>query len=529
MPTRYFLPCMLLASLLIAVPAAGQSNSARMDQRISDFAESSSAAAAENRGFDITAEHFARRTGLALHDAGIASAAQVWLLYRQQQQNWEPEANGGEGDWVDEVRLTHNRDDQGREIDRLFEEWDVDAQDWIPSLRQTWQRDENGRAVESLDEEWNPDANGGEGAWEPLRRVSTTYNNQGNALISTTEFWDDGEYFIFSRRTRTYDASGEVLLQEMTESGLFGPVVPSFRYSYSYEGGRVAEIFTENHNSTTQEWDEYRLETRSYDQHGSIIERAFQDWNEDVGDWVNRDRTLTLYTPDSQNPAEVETIDQGWDPDADGGNGAWVNEDREISTFQPGSITATNVEQEWDPDANGGEGDWLNVERLTAEFSSTGEIIGFLYESWNAEGSAWENSERGTAEFDENGLVVVQLTETWGGTDWMNDYRTLLSYQPFDATAAEDVQPSGKFSLEANYPNPFHSTTTIRYSISTPEHVTLEVFDLLGRRVATLVDAMRPTGFHEVTLDARDLAGGLYVYRLSGEHLHTARTMLLVR
>jgi hypothetical protein len=529
MPTRYYLPSILLGTILLSTPTFGQSASERLDQLISSFAESTGDAAAGDHGFNMTAEAFERKTRHALHDA--FAAAQLRLLHQQRDQTWDPEANGGEGDWVDQTRMTYSRNDQGLANERLFDAWDVDAQDWIPSFRQNWQHDEQGRIVETLDEGWEPDANAGEGAWEPQRRTSTTYNEQGNWLTSTTEFWDEdaGDFFIYSRRTLTYDTSGEVVLQEMTESALFGPLVPSFRYRYTYENGNATEILTENWSSTTQEWYDYRIETSVYDGNGSRTERAFQLWDDEAEGWVNRDRTLTLYTPDSVNPTDIETIDQDWDPEADGGSGAWVNADREIDTYQLDSMTATNVEQVWDQEANGGEGDWLNVERLTAEFSSSGGLVSFLYEDWNATMSAWESTERGSAEFDENGHVVVQLTEAWDGAGWVNLYRSLLSYQEFNVTAAEDDQPAQRFQLEANYPNPFRAATTIRYTLAAPEHVTLEVYDMLGRRVTTLVDSVRPKGVHEVTLDAGKLAGGLYVYRLSGEHVLASRTMLLVR
>ena len=97
------------------------------------------------------------------------------------------------------------------------------------------------------------------------------------------------------------------------------------------------------------------------------------------------------------------------------------------------------------------------------------------------------------------------------------------------ATAVEAVEeaPPARFSLQPNYPNPFTTTTHVRFAITTPQAVTLAVYDVFGRRVATLVDAFKPAGTYEARFDARGLAAGVYVYRLQAGSTVEARTMVL--
>ena len=90
-----------------------------------------------------------------------------------------------------------------------------------------------------------------------------------------------------------------------------------------------------------------------------------------------------------------------------------------------------------------------------------------------------------------------------------------------------------RFELGANYPNPFNPSTMIPYQLPAAMYVRLEVFNILGQRIATLVDGERPAGFHTAHWDATDAAGeavaaGVYLYRLSGDGVQATRSMLLI-
>jgi hypothetical protein len=88
--------------------------------------------------------------------------------------------------------------------------------------------------------------------------------------------------------------------------------------------------------------------------------------------------------------------------------------------------------------------------------------------------------------------------------------------------------PKG-FSLLQNYPNPFNPATIIQYSIPKETHVTIEVFDILGRLVATLVNSTQKAGFYHVEFDASKLASGTYVYQLSTPETSYSKKMLLLK
>jgi hypothetical protein len=84
-------------------------------------------------------------------------------------------------------------------------------------------------------------------------------------------------------------------------------------------------------------------------------------------------------------------------------------------------------------------------------------------------------------------------------------------------------------ALEQNYPNPFNPTTTISYAIPENSVVTLKVYDLLGREVATLVNEQKKAGNYGVKFDGSQLSSGVYFYQLRSGSLTIVRKMLLLK
>jgi hypothetical protein len=99
----------------------------------------------------------------------------------------------------------------------------------------------------------------------------------------------------------------------------------------------------------------------------------------------------------------------------------------------------------------------------------------------------------------------------------------------------EDLAPDGAsprglpFRLDQNDPNPFEQETVLSFTLPHRAHVVLEVCDLLGKPVRTLLDADAPAGAHRVRFDAGDLPGGFYFYRLTAGTVSQTRQMLLLR
>jgi hypothetical protein len=85
------------------------------------------------------------------------------------------------------------------------------------------------------------------------------------------------------------------------------------------------------------------------------------------------------------------------------------------------------------------------------------------------------------------------------------------------------------FSLGHNFPNPFNSSTVLRYNLPEPSDVIIEIYDFLGRRVETLMQEKQPAGYHQAVWNADDASSGLYFYRIQAGDYAETRKMVLVK
>jgi hypothetical protein len=86
-----------------------------------------------------------------------------------------------------------------------------------------------------------------------------------------------------------------------------------------------------------------------------------------------------------------------------------------------------------------------------------------------------------------------------------------------------------EFALEQNYPNPFNPVTTIRYALKQQEDVKLIIYNMLGQKVKTLVDEPQKAGWYDIRFNAKDLASGVYIYRIKAGKFIKAYKMVIIR
>jgi len=130
----------------------------------------------------------------------------------------------------------------------------------------------------------------------------------------------------------------------------------------------------------------------------------------------------------------------------------------------------------------------------------------------------FNNAQSQNFQFDVNGNPT---SINFDPDNWI--LKTLLG-----VTEVEDITIPFQYTLEQNYPNPFNPSTTIEYSLPQSGLVTLKVFNVLGKEVATLVNGQNEAGKHKVDFDAAALNSGVYFYRIEiGSFVETKKMILL--
>ncbi|MGD8306482.1 MAG: T9SS type A sorting domain-containing protein [Ignavibacteria bacterium] len=150
---------------------------------------------------------------------------------------------------------------------------------------------------------------------------------------------------------------------------------------------------------------------------------------------------------------------------------------------------------------------------------------------WIDSTSSWDVFDSAYTWLSKSIPVVFQVIETHTDPATGIRYGQFLYYSPNPVPADpedEDIIP-GKFELSQNYPNPFNPSTIIKYQIPEASFVSVNVYDLLGNEIATLVNEDKTAGSYEVKFDGSSLSSGIYFYRLSAGDFSLSKKMILLR
>lgn len=137
------------------------------------------------------------------------------------------------------------------------------------------------------------------------------------------------------------------------------------------------------------------------------------------------------------------------------------------------------------------------------------------------------------------GVWYYDVTGRWylyteDGTAFVEDLKYIVhvaSKPAIPTSIDEENNPAvvSNFELYQNYPNPFNPSTQIKFAITEQSQVSLKVYNILGKEIATLVNDVRGAGIHEVNFDGTGLASGVYFYTLQAGKFSQTNKMILIK
>ena len=254
-----------------------------------------------------------------------------------------------------------------------------------------------------------------------------------------------------------------------------------------------------------------------------------------IQDLLTGNLYLNIHTPDN-GPGEVRgQVRLG------GGIGAAVQldpgqETHAVTSAAQGTsaLTLTDAGLVFDLTVEGLSGDIAAAHVHNAPFGVDGPVVRTITDDFtgNTASGVWRGG-------DAEPFTVDMTSELLAGNLYINvhtpdngpgEVRGQIRPNGVVATAIEHVddQVPEAFTLSQNYPNPFNPVTTIEFSLTRSTHAVLTVYNMLGQKVATLVDGPLAVGQYRVTFDARGLSTGVYYYRLeAGGQARTQKMILL--
>ncbi len=128
-------------------------------------------------------------------------------------------------------------------------------------------------------------------------------------------------------------------------------------------------------------------------------------------------------------------------------------------------------------------------------------------------------------EFDNQGNIISNNPK---GTGFYPNWRRNIPQTSVEAEGGNANLPES-FALDQNFPNPFNATTTIKYNLIKDNNVKLDIFDMLGRKLDTIVDCHQSAGEHQVTWNASNVASGTYLYKLTVGDETAVNKMVLIK
>ncbi len=321
-----------------------------------------------------------------------------------------------------------------------------------------------------------------DGNWTPIQK-NELYVNSENRIDSTLDYeYFEGEYVLTGYEKFFYDS--EQRLDSVHNYGFYADDDFYDEYYVFTHSSADSILFTYNYNGL---------------EFGAAVTETGQ------GYLINRDSNLYQFFENNiGTKSRAIYFDYSFDE--------LVNPANDITMYVSFEYA------EWSND------DYIPVEKSTFVYNEDVTQLVSGKDQMFMNGS-WEDITDYIFNYNNNLLSVIETTEYDG--DDLYKSRQLISYKNITSNDQE-LKLTG-YKLSQNYPNPFNPNTIIKYSIPVSSNVSIEIYNMLGQKMSTILNEFKKEGPHEIKFDASSLPSGVYMYRLKADAFVETKLMTLIK
>ncbi|MBI9038171.1 MAG: T9SS type A sorting domain-containing protein [Bacteroidales bacterium] len=359
-------------------------------------------------------------------------------------------------------------------LEVLYMNWE--DENWVNDSKHVYTYDENGYMFEFCMQSWT------EGIWVDYIKITYTNNSSGKPIESLLYIWNPANelWVLTGKYIFTYDVN-EFLIEQLMQVWLEEQWIDSDKWLFTYDGN------------------------------GNLIEELELDWDYIGEIWENFDIHYYTYVDDLL----MEDLKQMWE------EGAWVNDINTFWTYDGEGHATERLTKAWPFGATA----WENFLHNTFTYNANWQEIEDFVEKW--ESGVWTNHEIHYKTYDANGMIIEKLVQVFEAKGWVNCEKQLYT-NGLVGISEYYLTRNSNLNL-ISFPNPFSSTTSISFDVFENSPVRLEIFDLMGKLVKTIVNIELSPDSYSFNWDGtndnnRAVQNGIYFYKLSaGKFTQTKR------
>lgn len=296
---------------------------------------------------------------------------------------------------------------------------------------------------------------------------------------------------------------------------------------YIYSQGNVLRYILQSY--TANGWENTSRTNYEYDTLGNVKKIILETWINN--DWQNSDQASYFYR--YQNLLD-SILFKTWD-----GN-AWQNYIKSTFYYIENREDADSIiTKSWTGTS------WLNYMKRLPKYDLNHNQIEVVDQIWSSDN--WENSVKVLYSYNQYNYIETAFCKIWQNQQWIDgddiilfanpdgfrvgffSNRVFAYYSPVTSIDENMTPFPNEYYLYQNYPNPFNPATTINYQLPQTGFVTLKIYDILGKEVATIVNEQKSQGRYSVNFNAARLASGVYLYQIRVNDFVSSKKMLLLK